>query len=107
TRFSRDWSSDVCSSDLNNVLIDQVAPVMYKDYASGVGLNDKMIDEGRDDGIDNDGDWNPEFDDVGADGKAGTGDFGENDGMPTLGEPNFERTDIDESDQLGFTSFLT
>jgi hypothetical protein len=89
----------------NNILIDQVAPVMYKDHISGIGLNDRMIDEGRDDGIDNDGDWNPEFDDVGADGKEGTGDFGENDGVPTLGEPNFDRTDIDESDQLGLTSF--
>ncbi|MCK7516453.1 MAG: hypothetical protein MZV64_01360 [Ignavibacteriales bacterium] len=63
------------------------------------------MDERRDDLIDNDGDWNPEFDDVGADGKPGTGDFGEGDGVPTPGEPNFDATDIDESDQIGLTSF--
>lgn len=34
-----------------------------------------------------------------------TGDTGENDGVPTLGEPNFDRTDVDESDQIGLTSF--
>jgi hypothetical protein len=64
-----------------------------------------MLDERRDDLIDNDIDWNPEFDDVGADGKPETGDFGEGDGTPTPGEPNFDATDIDESDQLGLTSF--
>ena len=64
---------------------------MYKDYINEIGLNDAMIDEARDDGIDNDGDWDIEFDDVGSDGKPGTGDFGEGDGIPTLGEPNFDR----------------
>ncbi len=80
---------------------------------------DGMIDERQDDGIDNDGDWNPETDDVGVDGIAGTGDFGEADGVPTAGlrladgrpdplqpgEPNFEYTDLDEADQIGLTSF--
>ena len=42
-----------------------------------------MIDEARNDGLDNDGDWNPETDDVGNDGKPGTNDYGENDGKPT------------------------
>ncbi len=84
---------------------------------------------------DEDGDWNPDFDDVGVDGIAGTGDFGENDGKPNQlffldinnnsmldpgepfserrepgmrflgGEPNFGFLDIAESDQLGLTSF--
>ncbi|RMD91333.1 MAG: hypothetical protein D6813_07860, partial [Calditrichaeota bacterium] len=84
---------------------------------------------------DEDGDWDPEFDDVGVDGIAGTGDFGEGDGKPTQlffldldndgildpgeptserqeegmrflgGEPNFGFLDIAESDQLGLTSF--
>jgi len=84
---------------------------------------------------DEDGDWNPDFDDVGVDGLAGTGDFGENDGKPNQlfwldlnnngirdpgepaserrepgmrflsGEPNFGFLDIAESDQLGLTSF--
>ncbi|MFQ5706692.1 MAG: hypothetical protein ACE5HO_04535 [bacterium] len=84
---------------------------------------------------DEDGDWSPEFDDVGVDGIAGTGDFGEGDGKPNQlffldlningmldageptserreegmrflgGEPNFGFLDIAESDQLGLTSF--
>ena len=78
--------------------------------------NDGMIDESWTDGIDNDGDWDPELDDVGIDGIAGTGDEGEGDGVPTAGsqfditkpgEPNFEFTDIDESDQIGLTSFTS
>ncbi|MBN1637739.1 MAG: hypothetical protein JW866_02140 [Ignavibacteriales bacterium] len=80
---------------------------------------DGMIDESQFDGIDNDGDWNPETDDVGIDGIPNTGDLGEGDGIPTAGlkmpdgnvdplypgEPNFELTDLDEADQIGLTSF--
>jgi hypothetical protein len=88
-----------------NLLIDRFTPVRHKDYAGGAGLGDPMIDERRDDGIDNDGDWNPQFDDVGADGVPGTNDYGEGDGRPTPGEPNFDQTDVDESDQIGLTSF--
>ena len=78
--------------------------------------NDGMIDESWTDGIDNDGDWDPERDDVGIDGVPGTGDEGEKDGLPTAGdlfditkpgEPNFEFTDIDESDMIGLTSFVS
>jgi hypothetical protein len=104
------------------VMIDTLNPVQHKDYASGTGLTDAMIDEGRDDGIDNNRNWNPLTDDVGLDGKAGTGDFGEGDGKPTSGfqplgphgelvdtglpgEPNTDKTDVEESDQLGLTSF--
>lgn len=87
------------------VLIDQLAPVMYKDFINNFGVTDKMIDESRSDLIDNDCDWDAEFDDVGADGKPGTNDFGEGDGIPTPGEPNFDATDVDESDQIGLTSF--
>jgi hypothetical protein len=56
---------------------------------------------------DEDGDWNQETDDVGEDGVGPlspnwTGsDRGEGDGIPTDGEPNFDRTDLDESDQIG------
>ena len=88
-----------------DVLIDTLNPVAYIDYFTGQGATDPLIDEKRNDGIDNDGDWNPEFDDVGADGKLGTGDTGEGDGVPTYGEPNFDKTDVDESDQIGLTSF--
>jgi len=31
-------------------------------------------------------------------------DTGEGDGIPTSGEPNFDKTDVDESDQIGLTS---
>ena len=44
-------------------------------------------------------------DDIGADGLANTGDSGESDGIPTDGEPNFDSTDPNESDQIGLTSF--
>ncbi len=69
------------------------------------GLLNLMIDESGDDGIDNDGDWNPLSDDVGADGRSGTGDRGEGDGVPTDGEPNFDSLDKDETDQVGLSSF--
>ena len=77
---------------------------------------DGLVDESWTDGIDNDGDWDPDLDDVGVDGIPGTGDIGEGDGVPTAGdqfditkpgEPNFEFTDIDESDQFGLTSFAS
>ncbi|NNF04064.1 MAG: hypothetical protein HKN17_06320 [Rhodothermales bacterium] len=77
---------------------------------------DGMVDESWTDGIDNDNDWNPETDDVGIDGIPLTGDEGEGDGIPTAGdqfditkpgEPNFEFTDIDESDMIGLTSFAS
>jgi hypothetical protein len=34
-----------------------------------------------------------------------TGDTGEEDGIPTPGETNFDRTDLHESDQIGLTGF--
>lgn len=69
------------------------------------GLLNPMVDESPQDGIDNDGDWNVLTDDVGADGVSGTGDQGEGDGRPTRGEPNFEHLDVDETDQVGLSSF--
>ena len=88
---------------------------------------DGMIDERRDDGIDNDGDWvsytdlnlngvwdadenEPLNDDVGKDGvgpfdpQYTLPDEGEGDGVPTDGEPKFDKTDKDESDQIGLTA---
>ncbi|MEE8335606.1 MAG: hypothetical protein V3S48_04130, partial [Candidatus Neomarinimicrobiota bacterium] len=76
--------------------------------------DDGMVDESRENGIDDDGDWDIEEDDLGIDGLANTGDEGEGDGIPTSGdpfdirqpgEPNFEWTDLDESDMIGLTSF--
>ena len=54
---------------------------------------------------DEDMDWVAEFHDTGEDGVFGTNDPGEKDGIPTRGEPNFDKTDIDESDQIGLTGF--
>ncbi len=54
---------------------------------------------------DEDLDWIPELCDTGADGVFGTNDTGELDGIPTNGEPNFDRTDLQESDQIGLTGF--
>lgn len=94
------------------------------------GIDDDMdglVDERRDDGIDNDGDWKPYTDlnnngkwdreeseplndDVGKDGvgpfdrQYNGPDEGEGDGLPTDGEPNFDKTDKDESDQIGLTA---
>jgi hypothetical protein len=80
---------------------------------------DGLVDERQDDGIDNDNDWNALIDDVGIDGVPNTQDEGEMNGYPDAGkrlpdgsqdplypgEPNFELTDLDESDQIGLTSF--
>lgn len=54
---------------------------------------------------DEDLDWVAEYNDTGADGVLGTNDTGEKDNIPTNGETNFDRTDIDESDQIGLTGF--
>jgi hypothetical protein len=83
---------------------------------------DGMLDERRDDNVDNNHNWvkfldlnnngtwdpnEPLNDDVGRDGVGPqdlqyTGpDEGEGDGIPTHGEPNFDETDKDESDQIG------
>lgn len=91
---------------------NQAVPYLAKDYLSGAGLDNLLIDERRDDGIDNDGDWDPTTDDVGLDGAEGTGDFGEGDGLPTPaqnglpGEPHLDAVDVNESDQIGLTSFF-
>ncbi len=83
----------------------------YINYISGDGLNDLLIDEKRDNNIDEDGDWNPQRDDVGIDGLGPNDnnypgpDQGEGNGVPDQGEPNYGRTDPDESDQIGLTGF--
>lgn len=84
-----------------------------KNYITGAGLNNLLIDERRDDEIDNNNDWNPETDDVGTDGVAPGNraylgpdpDGTERNGRPDPGEPRFDQTDIYESDMLGLTSF--
>ncbi len=81
---------------------------------------DGMVDESMFNGIDDDHDWDVNVDDVGIDGIGPDEptypgpDYGEGDGVPTAGdpndplypgEPNFDRTDLDEADQIGLTSF--
>jgi hypothetical protein len=93
-------------------------PVKYIDYLNNLGTSPySMIDERRDDRVDNNRNWVQEFEDVGRDGIAGTGDYGEGDGKPTSGyddfgndtglpgEPHIDKTDVNESDQIGLTSF--
>jgi hypothetical protein len=113
-------------------LIDILRPVRYINHRTGQGTNPlSMIDEKRNDLIDNDNDWSRDvqtgqplldpdgnlIDDVGRDGIPGTNDFGERDGLPTSGytasgfdtglpgEPNIDKTDVNESDQIGLSSF--
>ena len=90
-----------------NILFDILNPTAFVNYVTGVGSLNPMIDEKRDDGEDNDGDWIAEFDDLGSDGVPGTDDADgtEGNGWPDPGEPNFDQTDPDESDQIGLTSF--
>lgn len=54
---------------------------------------------------DEDMDWTEAVQDLGGDGLPDTDDTGEGDGIPTAGEPNFDRTDLHESDQIGLTGF--
>lgn len=105
------------------ILYDVKSEDLGKIYADGIDNNnngsvdefmddgiDEMVDESRNNGIDDDGDWNPVTDDVGLDGLADTGDDGENDGKPTSGarfglpgEPGVDVTDVSETDQIGIT----
>lgn len=79
------------------------------------GADGNPWDESQEDGIDNDGDWDPNIDDIGSDGKGPDHpdypgpdpDGTEGNGVPDRGEPNFEYTDNDESDQIGLTSFMS
>ena len=103
---------DLGQEDLGHIYADGIDN--DHDGAIDEGIDegiDEMVDESRDDGVDNDGDWDPVTDDVGLDGVADTGDRGEGDGIPTSGsgtpfpgEPNVDKTDVSESDQLGITN---
>jgi hypothetical protein len=113
-------------------LIDTLRIVRYIDEFSGSGSSPlSLVDEKRDDLQDNDVDWSrnrPEgqqvfdpdgnlIDDVGRDGIQNSNDAGERDGAPTSGyaapgidtglpgEPNIDKTDVNESDQIGLSSF--
>lgn len=152
TVFGTYVDPSVGSAQINDAKFDKYLDLMYTWAPGGKGLPDNyktgyygqaflespgngengidddqdgMIDERRDDGIDNNhnwvgftdvnknGKWDPDEplnDDVGKDGvgvfdpQYKGPDEGEGDGIPTLGEPSFDRTDKDESDQIGLTS---
>ena len=108
----------------NIILYDVNYEDLGKPYADGIdndgdgaideGIDegiDEMIDESRDDFIDNDGDWDI-TDDVGINGDESGGiEAGSGDQMPTSGsgtgfpgEPNIDKTDVAESDQMGLTA---
>ena len=108
----------------NIILYDVNTEDLGKPYADGIdndgdgaideGIDegiDEMIDESRDDFIDNDYDWDPS-DDVGINGDESGGiAAGVNDQKPTSGsgtgfpgEPNIDKTDVAESDQMGLTA---
>jgi hypothetical protein len=106
------------SHHISSRVINNQDPVQFINYFTGEGLLDLLIDEKRDnsfaeDGFaaDEDGDWASDSDDLGQDGLGPDDDnypgidAGEGDGIPTQGEPNFGRTDPDESDQIGLTAF--
>lgn len=92
-------------------IVNEQDPLKYHDYSTSLVVNNLLIDERRDNDIDEDGDWDPNYDDLGQDGLGPEDDgypgpdFGEGDGVPTQGEPNFGRTDPHESDQIGLTGF--
>ncbi len=103
----------------NVVLYDLGAEDLGKHYINRDGVKnagvdekmDEMVEESRNDGIDNDGDWNVSTDDVGLDGVLDTHDPGEGDGKPTSGvgtsfpgEPNTDKVDVAEADQIGLTN---
>ncbi len=103
--------------DPNHPLFDILRPLRHKDYIAGAGTSPySMIDEARDDRIDNNLNWNIKYDDVGIDG-LDDGAYGAHDGLPTSGydinfhdtglpgEPHVDKTDVNESDQIGLTNF--
>ena len=85
---------------------------LFRDGKLDAGVDEGinvMIDEGRDDSIDNDNDWQILTDDVGIDGRD-DGAPGDHDGHPSSGtgttfpgEPHIDKTDVKESDMLGIT----
>lgn len=80
---------------------------------------DGIVDESPANQIDDDQDWqntdaaavldpsdfDGKSDDVGPDGLPATGDEGEGNAQPDPGEPDYELLDVDETDELGLTSF--
>jgi len=89
-----------CPCSAAHTLFEETNPRAYINYLSFENNNgyidevlSDLIDERRDDGIDNDGDWNSSLHDL------------DGDGVPSPQDSNFDATDPDESDQIGLTSF--
>jgi hypothetical protein len=113
-----DNDEDGMTDESQNDLIDNDGDWIPWQDQNGNGIWDTedlnyngILDSGED--LNGNGrlDSEPLFDDLGADGLGPefdgyTGpDEGEANGVPDLGEPNFESTDNDESDQVGLTSW--
>ncbi|MFA6596858.1 MAG: hypothetical protein WCS69_03980 [Ignavibacteriaceae bacterium] len=103
----------------NNIAVDDPLIDEKRDNAAGNIVSSYVLDANKNVLLkshffgDEDGDWDPLVDDVGSDG-VGKDDPNyirpdangtEGNGIPDQGEPNFGRTDPDESDQIGLTSF--
>ncbi len=93
---------------LRNVFGDNYSNQFYNNYFINEFTAAPMLDEARDDLFDNDLDWFMGQDDVGIEGDGDAPSSGQNDGFPTSGgntsfpgEPNIDKTDVAESDQLG------
>ncbi len=103
----------------NNVGVDDPLIDEKRDNAAGNIVTSYVIDADKNVTLkphyfgDEDGDWDPLVDDVGSDGVGKDdanyikpdADGTEGNGVPDQGEPNFGKTDPDESDQIGLTSF--
>ncbi len=95
-------------NQLRLVFGDNYSNQFYSNYFKNDLTAAPMLDEARDDLFDNDLDWFIGQDDVGIEGDDNTPSLGQNDGFPTSGgntsfpgEPNIDKTDVAESDQLG------
>ncbi|MCK9210869.1 MAG: hypothetical protein M0P61_08555 [Ignavibacteriaceae bacterium] len=103
----------------NNIAVNDPLIDERRDNAAGNIISSYVLDADKNVVMkshfegDEDGDWDPAVDDVGSDGVGKEdanyigpdADGTEGNGIPDQGEPNFGRTDPDESDQIGLTSF--
>ena len=107
--FAQFFDSDNKSQDKPSVVLGQFGIVFLETPSNSLNNidddGDGWIDESQTNGIDDDKDWSIE-NDLGSDGISNTNDFGESDGKPTPGEPNYEFMDSDESDMVGLKSMI-
>jgi len=105
-----DYTYGPCGYYDENGKLDRSTGIKYREHWTGDEDGDwRTYTDLNDDGIWDEGE--PLNDDLGEDGIGPIDeayiapDNGQGDGIPTQGEPNFDQTDKDESDQLGLTGF--